>query len=180
MAAQVLALITGAAAFSIEGRPANGFVEGDVSIGFGGAISMRDVNAALSLQSMESLLGISGLRGDVVVKFEELKLVDNFPQSATGSVEVANLLVPTINRSPIGGYRAEFFTQDTGVAASIEDTDGVVDIAGSLQLAEGRSYQFVAQLAAKENAPASIRQQLQFLGSANARGQHEMRIEGQL
>jgi hypothetical protein len=38
----------------------------------------------------------------------------------------------------------------------------------------------VAQLAAKNNTPANIKQQLQYLGSANERGQHELRLEGKL
>ncbi|MDH3751514.1 MAG: type II secretion system protein N, partial [Gammaproteobacteria bacterium] len=95
-------------------------------------------------------------------------------------LEVADLVAPMVHRSSIGGYRAEFFTQDSGVMASVEDTDGVIDLAGSLQISSDRSYQFIAQLAPKNNTPASVRQQMTFLGSANERGQHELRLEGQL
>jgi hypothetical protein len=35
-------------------------------------------------------------------------------------------------------------------------------------------------LTATGDTPAPVRQQLQFLGSANDRGQHELRLEGQL
>ena len=60
------------------------------------------------------------------------------------------------------------------------DTDGIIDLAGSLQISPDRSYQFIAQLAAKADTPASVKQQMQFLGSPNERGQHELRLEGQL
>jgi hypothetical protein len=35
-------------------------------------------------------------------------------------------------------------------------------------------------LAPKNNTPANVRQQLQLLGSANERGQYELRLEGEL
>jgi general secretion pathway protein N len=177
---QPLALFTAKLAYAIKASPASGFVEGSVAIGLGGSVTLTDLTAAISLQALEQTLGIPGIRGNASVQLESLKLIDGFPVSASGVLEIANLRVRTIARSPIGGYRAEIFTQGTGIGASVEDTDGVIDLAGSLQLSSDRSYQFIAQLAAKEEAPSSIRQQLQFLGSANERGQHELRLEGQL
>jgi len=120
------------------------------------------------------------MSGNVTAQFERLLLDAGTPRAADGVIEVANLVVPTINRSSIGGYRVEFFTQESGVMASIEDTDGIVDIAGSLELTADRSYQFMALIAPKANTPQNVRQQMQFLGSANERGQHTLRLEGQL
>jgi general secretion pathway protein N len=175
-----LMFFTGKLGYAFEASPASGFLDANVAIGFGGRIVMSDVSAALPLQALEQSLGITGIRGNVSLQLDRLILHDGFPVEAAGVVEVANLQVPAINRSSIGGYRAEIFTQDSGVAASVEDTDGVIDLAGSLQLSADRNYQFVAQLAAKAEAPASVRQQMQFLGSANDRGQHELRLEGKL
>jgi hypothetical protein len=64
--------------------------------------------------------------------------------------------------------------------ASVEDADGVIDVAGSLHLSADRNYEFIALIAPKNNTPESIRRQMQFLGSANDRGQHELRLEGRL
>ncbi len=97
--------------------------------------------------------------------------------------DVANpdhILLPLVSQSPIGGYRAEFFTQEDGVVASVQDTDGIVDLAGSLKLAADGAYEFRGQLAPKPETPPQLRQQLQFLGSANERGQYELRLEGRL
>ena len=120
------------------------------------------------------------MRGTLNLQFERLTIENEIPVTASGHFEVSNLVAPNIHRSSIGGYRAEFFTQDVGIVASVEDTDGLIDVAGSLQLSPDRTYQFVAQLAAKNNTPANIKQQLQYLGSANERGQHELRLEGKL
>jgi hypothetical protein len=85
-----------------------------------------------------------------------------------------------VSSDPLGGFRAEFFSQESGIAASLEDTNAVIDLAGSLQLTPDGSYQLLAQLSATDQTPAPIRQQLQFLGAANDRGQHELRLEGTL
>ena len=173
-----LTLLTGKLGYAIEASPVSGIIAATVAIGFGNSILITDMTGSLPLQSLQGLLGIPGLRGDLSAEFDRLQLRDGFPVAADGFVEIAKLAVPAIYHSSIGGYRADFFTQDSGVAASVEDTDGVVDIAGSLRVTADRSYRFIAQLAAKSAAPASVRQQLQFLGSANERGQHELRLEG--
>jgi len=175
-----MTLFAGKLGYAIEASPSSGFVDGNVDLGVTGTITVTDLRASLSLQSMQQSVGIAGLRGNANVQFERLVIDDGFPASADGVLEVSDLIVPMVHRASIGGYRAEFFTQESGVMASVEDTDGVIDMAGSLQVSGDRSYQFIAQLAPKNNTPAGVRRQMQFLGSANDRGQHELRLEGQL
>lgn len=177
---QPLKLFTGKLGFSVEAAPPSGFVDANVAVGISGTVTLTGVTASMTLQSLQSVIGMPGLGGKVNAKFDRLIIDAGLPVAADGVVEVADLIAPLVNRSSIGGYRAEFFTQESGVMASVEDTDGVIDLAGSLQLASDRSYQFIAQLAPKDNTPANVRRQMQFLGSANERGQHEMRLEGQL
>lgn len=178
--ARPLALLTGKMGYAVEASPMSGFIDGTVTLGLGGTVTLTGIRGSLPLQALERSLGISGIRGNVNVQLDRLLLIDGFPVEAKGFFEIADLQVPAIARSSIGGYRAEFFTGESGVAASVEDTDGVIDVAGSLQLANDRSYQFIAQLAAKAQAPAGVRRQMQYLGSANDRGQHELRLEGRL
>jgi general secretion pathway protein N len=178
--AQPLALFTGQLAFDIEASTASGFVEGNVGLGIGGETALTEFNASLSLHTLQQTLGMPGLTGMLNAQFDRIVLVDGIPVAAEGTLEVANLVAPMVTRSSIGGYRVEFFTQESGVMASVEDTDGVVDIAGSLQLSSDGTYQFIAQLVPKTDTPADLRQQMQFLGTANERGQYEMRLEGQL
>ena len=166
--------------FAVSTMLGSGSVEGEIAFGITGLVVARNINASLPLSALQSTIGIPGLRGNLSAQFTVLKLDAGLPVSADGVLEVSNLIAPLIHRNSIGGYKAEFFTQDSGVVASIEDTDGVVDLAGSLQISADRSYLFVAQLSAKPETPADLRQQMQFLGSANDRGQREMRIEGQL
>lgn len=175
-----LSLFVGQLRYKIEGSPASGFIDGEVSLNLSGAVTASDLRGSMSLQPFGQLVGIRGLSGMLNGEFERLVIENGIPTAANGVFEVLNLIAPNIHRASIGGYRAEFFTQDTGVVASIEDTDGLIDVAGSLQLSADGTYRFVAQLAPKNNTPANVRQQLQLLGSANDRGQHELRLEGQL
>ncbi len=176
-----LSLFVGQLRYKIEASPASGFIDGEVSLNLSGAVTASDLRGSMSLQPFGQLVGIRGLSGTLNVEFERLVIENEMPTAANGVFEVLNLIAPNIHRASIGGYRAEFFTQDTGVVASIEDMDdGLIDVAGSLQLLADGTYKFVAQLAPKNNTPANVRQQLQLLGSANDRGQHELRLEGQL
>jgi general secretion pathway protein N len=174
-----LSLFVGQLHYKIEGSPASGFIDGQVSLNLSGAVTASDLRGSMSLQPFGQLVGIRGLSGMLNGEFERLVIENGLLTAANGVFEVFDLIAPNIHRASIGGYRAEFFTQDTGVVASVEDTDGIIDVAGSLQFSADGTYRFVAQLAPKNNTPANVRQQLQLLGSANERGQYELRLEGQ-
>jgi len=176
-----LALFTGKLSYALKASPTSGFVETNIGLGITGTVFFTDVKAALSMQSLQQAIGMPRLSGSVNVQFDRLLLVGGIPVAADGVLEVADLVVPIVHRSSIGGYRTEFFTQESGVTASVEDTDGVVELAGSLQVfAETGNYMFDGLVAPKSNTPANLRQQMQFLGSPNDRGQYRLTLEGTL
>ena len=175
-----LAFFSGRLAYAVEAEAASGFANTDVALGFGGSVVLEDLTASLSLQAFQQLVGMPGLDGAVSLKFERLELTDGLPVAANVAIEVANLRAPIVHRSPVGGFRAEFFTQDTGIVASVEDVNAVVDLAGSLSLGSGGSYQFIGQVAPTDSTPSEMREQMRFLGSPNERGNYEVRLEGQL
>jgi general secretion pathway protein N len=175
-----LALFRGQLGYAIEADAASGFAEGIATIGIGGSAALEDLSASLSLRDFQGIVGMPGLDGMVNLQFERLVFENGIPIAADGNLQVANLRAPLIYRSPIGGFSVEFFTQESGVMASVEDTDAIVDIAGSLSLSPDRTYQFLAQVAPKADTPADLKEQMRFLGTANERGQYELRLEGQL
>ena len=174
------ALFTGGIGYAIEARPSSGFVEGNIKVGITGTLTASDLNASFPLHLLQAAMRTPGLAGSMSVQIQNLKLDGSIPVAADGFLEVANLIIPAVHRYPIGGYRAEFFTQDSGVMSSVEDVSGMLDLAGTLQISTNGTYEFLAQLAAKENTPDNVRRQMQFLGSPNERGQRELRLEGQL
>jgi hypothetical protein len=173
-----LRVFTGAFAYRINATPVSGFVETDMSIHFGGAVRLTDLTASLPLDLFADSAGLRGLQGSSSLQFERVEIVDGLAVVADGTLQVADLIVPMVGRDSLGGYKAEFFTQNNGVSASIEDTDGVIDLAGSLQIKTDRSFDFIAQVIVKPETPESVLRQLRFLPPANDRGQQELRLEG--
>ncbi|HEY5642866.1 MAG TPA: type II secretion system protein N [Woeseiaceae bacterium] len=178
--ARPLRLFVGELALHVVAKPASGFLESDVGIGLGGRISLRDLQAAVPLQLFERTVNVRGLRGSGSLSFDRIDIDNGVPVTMKGNLEVAGLVAPLVSPGSLGGYRAEFFTQESGVVASVEDTDGVIDVAGSLELRPDRSYRFLAQIVAKPETPEKLREQMKYLPPANDRGQHELRVEGTL
>ena len=141
----------------------------------------------LPLDAFAEAIGVRGLQGDANFSFESVEITNGIASAADGRVEIDDLIVPIVDRNSLGGYTAEFFTQNNGVIASVEDSDGVIDradgvidLAGSLQIKADRSYAFVAQLIVKPQTPQGVRNQLKFLPPPDDRGQQEIRLEGVL
>lgn len=175
-----LRLFTGKLAASIEASPSSGFLEADIAVGLGGDITLESVNGSLPLRDFSTIARMPGLAGNASLQIVELRIRDGLPVAAEGTLAVADLVAPMVDPGPIGGYRAEFFTDGTGVVASVEDVDGVFDLAGSLTISADRNYQFIGKVAATEGTSEKLQRQLRFLGSPNDRGQHDIRLEGQL
>lgn len=178
---QPLRLFTAKLAYAVSGSPGAGSLEADLAFGIGGDIYLTNMSAFVPLQSLEAASGVRGIGGTASAEFERLVFSNGLPVSAQGSIEVSDLVLPLVSQTSIGGYSAKFLTQEDGVVASVDDTDGVVDIIdGRLKLASDRNYEFFGRLATKPETPPQMRQQMQFLGSPNDLGQYELRLEGQL
>ena len=173
-------LFTGQLAYKISAEPINGFVDAEVGASVSGQVSVLELKGSLPASIVGPAIQVPGMRGTVNLDFEHVELKDGVPVSAIGSIRVAGLVVPMIYRDSLGGYIAEFATQDGGIVASVEDTDGIVDLAATLRIGNDRTYNFSGLVIAKPAAPDALRQQMRFLGPANERGQHEIRLEGRL
>jgi general secretion pathway protein N len=175
-----LQILTGALVYDVQVKPVSGFIESELRVGFGGSITLRDLSASVPLASFAGALMIPGLQGSTSIQFKRLTLDGDLPTAANGRVSIADLVLPLVSASPLGGYQLEFLTQEDGIVASIEDSDGLIDIAGSLSLKNDRTYQILAQVIAKPESPAALRRQIDFLPQINDRGHRELRLEGQL
>ena len=152
-------LFTGKFAYAIQGGAGAESVETDLALSIAGDLHLTDLSAFIQLQSLETSSGVSGMRGTASARFERIVLSNGLPVTAKGTLEVSGLLLPLVSQSTIGGYRAEFFTQQDGVVASVQDTDGVLDLAGSFKLAADGAYEFLGQIAPKPETPQQVRQQ---------------------
>ncbi len=175
-----LALLRGKLEFATSSKLASGFFDAKIAIGVGGNLTFSDVAGALTLDTLTAILPLSGIEGDVSVQFEEIIIENGVPVAATGTINIGNLVSRLLSPSRLGDYRVEFQTNDDGILGSVEAISGVLDLGGTIKLTRDRNYEFVGKVAARPNAPLSIAQQLQFLGSPDSQGKREFRIEGQL
>jgi hypothetical protein len=173
-------LLLGRFGLRVEAVPSSGFLETDMVLTFGGSIILSDLAASVPLQMFAQLLNMPGLYGNASLEFARLRFDDGLPVEVDGTIAVAGLIAPLIDPAPIGAYRVEFLSNESGIIASVEDTAGVFDLAGSLKVHTDRSYEFLGLVAANDQTSDKLRGQLRFLGSPNDRGQHEIRLEGAL
>ncbi|HEX7720419.1 MAG TPA: type II secretion system protein N [Woeseiaceae bacterium] len=175
-----LALFQGEAAFGVAAQPVSGFIDADIGVGFGGSVRLSNVSAALPIRSLDRLVAVNGIDGDLRVQLERVILEDGVPVDATGVVDVANLIIRPLAASPLGDYRATVATESQTIRGTVEDMSGVLDVSGDIELSPDRSYSFIGLIAARPEAPAAVSDQLQYLGSADAEGRRSFRLEGQL
>jgi general secretion pathway protein N len=173
-------LLRGKLAYGIESDSAFGFVRGNVAIGIGGVVSVQNFASTVLLQEFSDLFQLQGFEGTLEVDFDSLVIRDGLPVEASGMVRLTNLLAPHISPLTIGDYSAEFSSNADGILASVEDLNGVLDVAGTITLGADRSYEFVGKIAAMPAAPPGLSNQLRLLGSPDERGYRDFRIEGRL
>ena len=175
-----LSLFTLKAAYHIQATPAAGFMEADVALSPGGTVSLAGLNAAVPLAALSAIVPMNGIAGDVSVQLDRLVIDDGFPTEVNGTIEVSNLVLQALSQGTVGDYRAVLETADDAIRGTVEDVSGVLDIDGSLVLGRDRTYSLVGKVAAGPNAPATILEQLRYLGSPDADGKREFRFEGSL
>jgi general secretion pathway protein N len=192
-----LSVLTGRLEYATNSKLASGFLDAKVAVGVGGSLTLSDVAAALTLDTLNGFLPLNGIEGDVSLQFDELVVQNGLPVEASGSLKVANLvsryLSPTtgslkvanlvsryLSPTTLGDYEAEFQTDVDGILGSVETIRGILDLIGTIRLHDNRSYEFAGKVAARPDAPPGVARQLQYLGSPDAQGKREFRIEGQL
>jgi general secretion pathway protein N len=167
--------------YSIKSKLASGFVETDIAIGISGTLAATNLSASMPISDLQPIIGIPGLQGNLAAHVNELRIENGLPVVAIGNIKITGLAVPFISRDVLGNYSAEFITQQDAIVASLEDVDAAVDLAGSLTLANDRSYQLLGHVAVTAKSPPGLKQYLSgSLGPADARGQHQFRLEGVL
>lgn len=177
---QPSSILRGNLAYRASADPGAGAMQAVVAVSVDGTLSLTDLNGSVPLDLVHQAFQQSGIRGDLTLQFASLSIRDGVPVSADGSVTVTDFHAPVLSASKIGDFRADFATTDSGITGTVQDMSGVLDVEGTIELLDDRSYVFLGQVAPTAQTPPSITNQLQYLGSANERGQRPFRFEGQL
>lgn len=174
------ALLTGSIAFDASASPGSGILNTQVAARLDGSLSLTGLSGNVPLDVVHQSFQQGGIRGDLILEFENLTIKDGVPVVAIGSVTVADFFAPVLSASQIGDFRADFQSSGEQITGVVQDISGVLDVEGTITLSPDRSYAFVGEVAPTPETPPSILNQLQFLGSADARGRRMFRFEGRL
>lgn len=175
-----MALLSGNLAYQTSSNPASGTMNSEVAVGLGGELTLSRLTGNLPLDLVHPAFQQNGIRGDIALQFDSVVISNGMPSTVVGSVTIEDFFVPDLSTSTLGDFRADFQMIDGNVVGSVEDIAAVIDVAGTINLNADRSYTFIGTVAPTSATPASIVNQLPYLGSANERGQHDFRFEGQL
>lgn len=171
-------LLQARAAYAVDAVIPGGYIDTEVGVSVGGDVHIVDFRGSLSLASLQQVVGMPGIQGSVNAEISRLRISDGVPVAADGFLTLGELVLPRVMRSPLGSFRADVETQEDGIAASVQDTQAVIDLAGRALLTEGRNYEFLGRVAPTPQTPDKLRQQMKILGTPDANGQYELRLAG--
>jgi len=171
-------LLRGRLMYRIIVDPAGGFLEADAGISLTGRLVVRNVEGGIAIGALQQVIATPGIDGTVRLRLAELELDAGTPIALAGTVDVSGLTARGLSPTPIGDFRAQFATTPEGIVGSIEDVAAMLDVAGSIRVTPDRTYVLAGLVAPTLATPATVVDQLRFLGSPNDRGQREFRFEG--
>lgn len=177
---QPLAIFRGRLAYRVDSDSAYGSIGSVIGLSLDGSLILQEFSSTFALEAFRDLFALQGFNGTLHADFDSIVLQNGFPTAATGRLILSDLLAPQLSPQAIGNFRADFTSSADGIVGLVEDNGGVLDVAGTISLGLDRRYSFVGTVAALPDAPAGLSNQLRFLGSPDARGYREFRVEGQL
>ena len=144
-------------------------------------MTLSEVSGSVPLELLhQSIPTLRGFRGNIDLNLPTIVLEDGFPTTIQGTVTVNNVQAAALSPSPVGNYAAEFSSDENGIQGVVRDLSGVLSVNGDLTFTRDRAYSLVGQVALRPDAPLSLARQIEMLGSPDAQGNREFRIEGQL
>jgi general secretion pathway protein N len=164
-----------------------GFIEGYGSISLGGTIRLSDTQGSVDASALPVAAGSTRLSGQISLRIDELVLTDNWPRHLVGHAEVTNLTSPLMGRGSaglIGNFAVDFDSNEEpgtdAITGKITDIGGPLELKGSLLLSAPANYTLKTRLKARADAPDTLRNNLDFLGAADADGSRVFDLAGSL
>lgn len=174
------ALLRGRLAYDLAAEPASGFIESELAVSFLGTVYVATLNAATPLSVFRNVLRLDDVAGDLSLQLADIVVEDGWPSDVAGRAAVANLVLRALAPGPLGDFQVEVQTTDGTIIGSVEDVRGMLELAGTLTVNADRSYALIGRVGPTASAIESVKQQLSFLGTPDARGLREFRVEGAL
>jgi len=168
-------------------RRVDGFARATVATGGKGYLHFTDLTASLPLNALSVTPLAGGWTGTLNFKFADLRLDRGWPIQASGRLDAVaingSMGGPAGRPVNLGNYQIDFTPaegarSETPPTGTLIDTGGPLQVTGSVQLLDDRSYVIEGLVAPRPEASPDIAQALQFFGPADAQGRRPFSVAG--
>ena len=181
------ALLLGRISASVEARIPDGFVAGVITAS-PARLRLNELRGATSLPALAALLPVRGMRGQASVALEDLVLENGWPATIVGELKLAGLetapLIPDGSGAllPLGDYTITFVPAPAGaLAAQFVDNGGPLEVAGTVNIDNTRTYVLDALVEPRVGAPESLVEGLKIMtAEPDAEGRRRLNLTGSL
>ena len=171
----------------VTARIPDGFVEGVVTAS-PSTVRFSDLRGATSLPALANVLPLKGMRGQASVAVEELVLENGWPATIVGELKLAGLeTMPLISDGrgsllPLGDYTITFQPAPPGaLAAEFVDNGGPLEVTGTVNMDDTRTYTIDALIEPRAGAPESLVEGLKIMtAEPDAEGRRRLSLTGSL
>jgi len=164
-------------------RPTGGELSADLAGGLDGAVEGRNITGQVPISIFEGLATPSGWTGLLELDLERLRIVDERPAEATGTLFVRALKAPGPYGDRLGDFELVVGEGAVGtdtLTGRLRDLGGPLRVRGALELKRDGSYLLRGEAAPGPGAGPAIFDTLAFLGPPDNQGRRPFTIEGSL
>ncbi|HEY0634507.1 MAG TPA: type II secretion system protein N [Gammaproteobacteria bacterium] len=162
---------------------ADGYLEGELSTGFSGErLQLREVTGQLPATLLKSFAPSLPVKpvGSFAVNVEEAVVEASHLRSLEGRIIWNKGGVAAPLALEFGDLAAQFSSTADGIAGTIKDSGGPLQVTADLKLAADGSYTLSGKSAAREGAAPALATSLSLLGQPDAQGVIPFRFNGRL
>ncbi len=180
-------LLTGQLGADFKSRWNGGFAEGYAATSIFTDLLLNDTQANLTGAWLSAMAGLPDITGQIAITIDQLELDEMWPEQLIGIMRIQDLsstLIGAGGDGLLGNVVAEFDGADDAeaeiVTGRIRDDGGPLELDGTLTLQKPANYSLSVTVKPRASAAAALRQNLQFLGSADANGAYLFELGGSL
>jgi general secretion pathway protein N len=163
--------------------PSGGEISADLSGGFDGAIDGHGIRGHVPIAAFEGIATPAGWTGLLELDVQQLRIVDQRPEGATGTLFVRALKAPGALGELLGDFELVVGEGAVGtdtLTGRLRDLGGPLRVRGAIELKRDGSYLLSGEASPGPGAGPAIFDTLGFLGPPDDLGRRPFTVEGTL
>ncbi|MGI9292208.1 MAG: type II secretion system protein N, partial [Gammaproteobacteria bacterium] len=179
-------MLIGQLGIDFKTRWSGGFAEGFAATGITGKLVFKNTMASMDIGMLSQMMNIPQLGGQASLNLSEAVIVNNWPSTLNGELEIRNLtssLIGSGSAELLGNVAVSFdgvTDEDGSLNGMLRDTGGPLELNGTLSLSPPSNYVVDAGVKARPQAGKNLQNSLQFIGQRDPDGRYPFSLAGSL